>query len=429
MSQLALLGGTPVRTKAYPVHRTTGEEEKAAVLRVLERGVLSAFEGTYNEYFYGGPEVRGLEEEWAARFGVRHAIAVNSGTSGLFAAVGAIGVGPGDEVIVTPFTMAGSVAAILGSNAVPVFADVEPDTFNLDPAAVERALTPRTKAIMVVHIFGHPAEMDPLLAIAKKHCLRLIEDAAQAPGALYHGRPVGTIGDIGVFSLNCNKHIQCGEGGVVVTNHDELAKRIRLIRNHAEAVIASGMPVESLVNMLGSNYRMTELEAAVARCQLKKLDGLLAQRLELVHELNRRLQNIPGLRLPVVRPNCTHVYYRYAIGLDRAVLPLSASDVVRALHAEGLEFSVGYMEPLYLQPLFQHQIVFGGRGCPTKCPWYEGTASYAEGLCPTAERLGEVMISTEIVRPPQTCADMEEIRGGFLKLLEHQDELAPHAAA
>lgn len=425
MAKLALFNGPRIRSTPYPMHRTTGKEEKEAVLRVIERGVLSAFEGTNNEYFLGGPEIKALEQEWAYRFRVNYAVAVNSATSGLFAAVGASGVGPGDEVIVTPFTMSGTVAAILGCNAVPVFADVDPDTFNLDPEAVERSITPRTKAILVVHIFGHPAEMEPMLALARRHDLIVIEDAAQAPGALYHGEPAGTIGHMGVFSLNCNKHIQCGEGGIVVTNNEGLAQRLRLIRNHAEAVIASGMNVESLVNMLGFNLRMTELEAAVARCQLKKLQGLLSRRVELADYLTTQLQSIPGVRVPTVRPGCSHVYYRYAISLDPEVIPLSAADMVRALNAEGLDFYVSYVKPLYLQPIFQHEIVFGSRGCPIKCPWYEGKASYARGICPNAERLEEMLVTTEIVRPPQTFADMDQIQEAFLKLVDNIHEFSP----
>lgn len=428
MGTLALVGGKPVRTQPYPFHCTTGDEEKEAVLRVLDRGVLSAFEGTNNQNFLGGLEVRSLEEEWGRKFGVKHAVAVNSATSGLLAAVGAAGVGPGDEVIVTPVTMTGTIAAILGCNAVPVFADVEMDTFNLDPSAVERALSPRTKAILVVHLLGHPTDLNPILRMAKRRNILVIEDAAQSPGALYHGKLAGTLGELGVFSLNCNKHIQSGEGGIVVTNDDELAKRVRLIRNHAEAVIATGMRVDSLVNMLGFNLRMTELEAAVARCQLNKLDGLLAQRQELVAYLTRRLQGIPGLKLPTVKPGCTHVYYRYAMLLDRTVVSVSAVDVVRALNAEGLDFYTSFTKPLYLQPMFQQQITYGDRGCPTKCPWYEGRANYAKGICPHAERLADLMISTEIVRPPLTHADIDEIHDGIVKVLEHVDELESSVA-
>lgn len=427
MAKLALFGGAPVRSRPYPVHKTTGPEEQAAVLRVLDRGVLSAFEGTDNEFFLGGPEVRALEAEWAEKFRVKHAVAVNSATTGLMAAVGAAGVGPGDEVIVTPFTMSGTVAAILAYQAVPVFADVDLETFNLDPAGVEDKITPRTRAILAVDIFGHPADMDSIGAIAERHDLLVIEDAAQAPGAVYRGRFAGTLGDIGVFSLNCNKHIQCGEGGVIVTDDDRLAQRARLIRNHAEAVIASGMRVESLDNMVGFNFRMTELEAAVARCQLRKLDDLVAARLELVAYLSARIDGVPGVKHAIVKPDCSHVYYRYPVSLDRRIVAAEPAEIVRALNAEGLEFYVSYMKPLYLQPLFQQRIAYGSKGAPFAGPSYEGRASYAPGLCPNAETLEHVLISTEIVRPPQTRADMDEIAEGLAKVLEHAGELLAHA--
>ena len=420
---LALLGGTPVRSKAYPHHVTTGVEELEAVQRVLSRGVLSDYEGTDNDQFLGGPEVRALEEEWAIEYEVPYAIAVNSATSGLMAAVGATGVGPGDEVIVSPFTMSASVAAVLMYNTVPVFADVELDTFNLDPESVEATITPRTKAILVTHIFGHPADMNSLLAIAEKHSLTLIEDSAQSPRASYFGQRTGSIGDLGVYSLNCNKHIQTGEGGIVVCRDPELAKRVRLIRNHAEAVIASGMEVKSLVNMLGMNLRMTELEAALARCQLPKLESLVGERHNLVRHLDAIVQSINGISPPIVKSGCTHDYYRYAISLDTANLDVNALQVVDALNAEGMDFYVSYMKPLYLQPIFQKQIMFGDRGCPVRCPWYEGKANYSLGICPNAEKLEDFLISTEIVRPPQTLGDMDEIGEALRKVLTQASNL------
>lgn len=417
MSELAINGGKRIRNKPYPPHVTTGPEEREAVMRVLDRGILSAYEGTDNEFFLGGEEVRALEGEWAQKFNVKHAVAVNSATSGLYAAIGAAGVGPGDEVITTPFTMSATSSAILGYNAIPVFCDVELDTYNLDPEAVRKAITPSTKAIMVVHIFGHPADMNELLAIAKKHDLKVIEDAAQAPGARFHGKLAGTIGDIGVYSLNCNKAIQTGEGGIVVTDDDGLAQRLRLIRNHAEAVIASGMKVDSLVNMLGWNYRLPEIEAAIARCQVSKLDKLTCQRIELVDYLNGKLSNIDGISVPTIKDGCEPVYYRYSLKLDRSKISATPKEVVETLNAEGLDFYVSYMSPLYLQPIFQERIVFGDKGCPFTCGHYQGNVNYSKGICPNAESLDQILISTEEVRPPQTTEDMDEIAEAIAKVL------------
>ena len=225
---LAINGGTPVITEPFPPYRSLGEEEIAAANRVLRSGVLSAFIGAPGTGFYGGPEVQALEREAAERFGVKHVVSVNSWTSGLVAAMGAIGLEPGDEVIVTPWTMVATATAILHWNAIPVFADIDPQTFNIDPNAVEAAITPRTRAIAAVDIFGQSADMPALRAIADRHDLKLVTDTAQAPGAFLNGVPAGTTADIGGFSLNYHKHIHCGEGGLLVTNDDRLAERFAI---------------------------------------------------------------------------------------------------------------------------------------------------------------------------------------------------------
>ena len=283
-SELAIFGGKPVREKPFLPYNTIGEEEKKAVMEVLDSGVLSNFYGSYDPRFYGGERVKKLEREWEEYFNIKYAVSVNSATSGLYTAVGAIGVEPGDEVIVTPYTMSASASAVLVYGAIPVFVDIEEDTFCLDPKKIKEAITPRTKAIIVVHLFGHPAKMDEILEIAKENDLKVIEDAAQAPGALYKGRHAGTIGDIGVFSLNCHKTIQSGEGGIIVTNNEEIAGRCQLIRNHGENVVKP-LGITNLSNMLGWNYRMTEMEAAVASEQLKKLKSLNEVRIELANYL------------------------------------------------------------------------------------------------------------------------------------------------
>ncbi|MEO8211538.1 MAG: DegT/DnrJ/EryC1/StrS family aminotransferase, partial [bacterium] len=257
MARLALLGGTPVRTELFSQSNTIGEEEKKAVMKVLDSGNLSQFVGYWNKDFYGGPMVRQFEKEWAEAIGVEHCISVNSNTSGLFACIGACDIGPGDEVIVSPYTMTAGAIAPLIYGAVPVFADIDEDTFCLDPKSIEENITPRTKAILVVHIGGHPTDMDEVMAIARKHNLKVIEDCAQSPMSVYKGRNVGTIGDVGVFSLNYHKHIHTGEGGMITTNNPKIAEKLELIRNHGEAVV-EGKKVQDMWNTYGFNYRMTE---------------------------------------------------------------------------------------------------------------------------------------------------------------------------
>jgi dTDP-4-amino-4,6-dideoxygalactose transaminase len=260
----ALLGGSAVRTRPFRPQQSFGPEERAAVLEVMDSGVLSQFLGEAGPDFHGGPQVRRTEAAYAEHFRARFAVTTNSATTALHVAVAACGLGPGDEVIVSPFTMSASATAILMQNAIPVFADIDPETFCLDPAGVRARITPQTRAIMAVDIFGQPAHWDPLRALAQEHGLRLIEDAAQAAHATAHGRFAGTLGDAGVLSLNYHKIIHSGEGGVLLTDDPEVAQRAQMVRNHGE-VVAEQCGLPDIANTFGSNYRMTEIEASIAR--------------------------------------------------------------------------------------------------------------------------------------------------------------------
>jgi perosamine synthetase len=384
MSQkLAIHGGTPVIAQPFAPYRSLGAEETAAANRVLETGVLSAYIGARGDGFLGGPEVRALEAEAARYFGVRHAVAVNSWTSGLVAAVGAIGVEPGDEVVVTPWTMAASATAIVQWNAIPVFVDIDPRTYNLDPAAVERAITPRTRAIMSADIFGQSADMRALRDIAKRHGLKIISDTAQAPGAKYGDRYAGTLADIGGYSLNYHKHIHSGEGGIVVTDDDRYAQRVRLIRNHAEAVIESDDPAE-LSNMVGQNLRLGELESAIAREQLKKLAGKVATRQAAADAIRAGLTGLRDLELPLVAPDCTHVYYVFGMRLAGELAAKRAS-IVAALRAENVTgLGAGYQN-VHRLPMFVKGIGYGSGGYPWTTP--DGVRRASTSPCPVAERL------------------------------------------
>jgi perosamine synthetase len=423
----AILGGDPLHPDPLSPYITIGEEEKQAVMEVMDTGVLSHFYGSVSPQFWGGPKVREFEQAWCKRFGVAHSVAVNSATSALMTAVGAIGVGPGDEVIVSPYTMSSSASCVLVYNAIPVFADVDPDTFCLDPESIRACITPRTKAIVIVHIFGHPADMDAIMDIAKEYNLKVIEDAAQSPGALYKGRETGTIGDIGVFSLNCHKVIQTGEGGVFTTNNEELALRAQLIRNHAEAVVGP-MGIENIVNMLGWNYRMTEIDAAIGIEQLKKLDSLTDARIHLTNRLTDQLSKLQGIIPPLVRPEARHVYYVYAVKVDSRQCGISRDLLVKALSMEGIPFWAGYTEPLYLQPMYQKRIVYGKNGCPFTCSHYEGNVSYERGICPVVECLYDTeLLLTEVCRPPLTDQDLDLFVTAFKRILAHADEIGAQA--
>lgn len=424
MSKLAILGGTPIRTNDFPNRVSMGSEEKQAALRVLDSDVLSGFVGAAGKFFNGGKEVVDFENTWAQTYGFKNAISVNSWTTGLQVAVGAVGIEPGDEVICPPYTMSASATAVLFYGGIPIFADLDPNRYTLDPSAIERCITSRTKAIMVVHLFGYPADMDAIMAIAKKHGLKVIEDAAQAPGVFYKGRPVGTIGDIGGFSLNFHKHIHTGEGGLLVTNNDDIALRCRLIRNHGEnATEAYG--VEDISNTIGSNYRFTELQAAIGIEQFKKLKGFLAHRTHLGQYLTSRLSSIPGLSIQSIESGSTHSYYMYPIRFEEKIVGVSRNLFLRAVSAElpipkywdTTPLAEGYVKPLYMNPVYQKQIAIGKKGFPFN--YNSGiTYKYPKGLCPVAEKLYEKeLLLSPLVREGMGIEDIKDFADAIEKVL------------
>jgi dTDP-4-amino-4,6-dideoxygalactose transaminase len=384
--KLAIHGGPATIAKPFPPYNPYGSEEIEAATAVIRTGVLSQYIGAWHADFLGGPKVRAFEGAWSDFFGVQHSVAVNSATSGLIAAVGAIGIEPGDEVIVSPWTMCASATAILVWNGIPVFADIDPQTFNLDVASIRRAITKRTRAIVVTDIFGHPADLDGIRSIAKEHKLKVIEDAAQAPAARHGNAYAGTTADIVVFSLNYHKHIHTGEGGMCVTNDQALAERMQLIRNHAEAVVA-GKEVENISNMIGFNFRLGEIEAAMGLQQLKKLNHAAQAKTRAGARLTDGLKGLRGLATPVVKPDCTHVYYVYALVLDEKQIGVPRARLAQALAAEGVPGVLdGYIN-LHLLPMYQKRIAYGSRGYPWRSAGEDSPVSYAKGICPVAEHM------------------------------------------
>lgn len=386
--ELALLGGPKTIQAAFKRYNSIGAEEVEAAKQVLESGVLSQFLGVWHEDFYGGPKVRAFERACADYFCVKHAITVNSATSGLIAAVGAIGIVPGDEVIVSPWTMCASATAILHWNAIPVFADIDPETFNLDPKSVEANITPYTKAIMAVDIFGQSADMDALMEIADRHGLKVISDSAQAPGAFYKNKYAGTLAHVGSYSLNYHKHIHTGEGGILVTDDDEICERLQLIRNHAEAVVCS-KGVTNLANMIGYNFRLGEIECAIGIEQLKKLKKFVSSRQHSAERLTAGLKGLKGLRTPVIRSNCTHAYYMYPMVLDVGSLNVSHERICEALIAEGIEGLAPRYVNLHLLPMYQQKMAYGSKGFPWTSDICHRNVNYRRGICPVAEELQE----------------------------------------
>ncbi|MEL6540361.1 MAG: DegT/DnrJ/EryC1/StrS family aminotransferase [Pseudomonadota bacterium] len=424
--RLALHGGTPVIDRALAPFHSMGREEEEAAARVVRSGVLSAYVGAPGELFMGGREVRAFEEKAADTFGVKHALAVNSWTSGLIAEVGALGLEPGDEIITTPWTMSATAMAILHWNAIPVFADIDPATFNIDPACVAALVTDRTRAILAVDIFGQSADVAGLRAVADAHGLALLGDTAQAPGAMMGKNHTGTGYDIGGFSLNYHKHIHCGEGGILVTNDDGHAARMALIRNHAESVVQpreGAMRRADLANMIGYNFRMGEIEAAIASAQLDRLEERVADRQRVADELNAGLAGLDGLTPPHVAPGGTHVYYVYGMRLDLEVLGVTRASLVEALRAEGVPALVPGYQNIHRLPIFTEQCAYG----TGRFPWSlrpDRRFAYGEGTCPVAEELHQAsFLGLSICLNELPSEDVADIVAAFQKVWRRLDAL------
>lgn len=369
----------------FKVRNTMRPEELAAAQRVIKSGSLSDFLGCWHqEKFFGGTSVKALEEKFTRKFGVKHAISVNSWTSGLICAVGAIGLEPGDEVITTPWTMSATAMAVVHWNGIPIFADIDSNTYNLDPDSVRRAITPKTKAILAADIFGLPCDTATLSQIAREHGLRFLTDSAQAPGARFGNAYCGTQSDIGGFSFNYHKHIHCGEGGMIVTNDDTLAERVALIRNHAESVVG-GMGVTDLANMIGFNFRMTEIEAAIAYEQLDLLDDVVAEKQRQARILDSLLGPEPGMTIQAIPENLESAYYVYPVRLEVAKIPGARAKLIKKLTRQ-----VPVMETyqnIHLLPMFQNKIAYGTGGFPWSASERNSDISYKKGICPVAEDL------------------------------------------
>lgn len=408
----ALLGGPKTFPDPLPRYISTGPRETATALEVLRSGVLSDFIGAPGEKFMGGERVRALEAYWASYFGVHHALSVNSATSGLHTALVAAGVSHGDEVIVPPVTMSATATAVLMANGIPVFVDQEEATACIDPDLVERAIGPRTKAIVAVNLFGGPAQQVRLRELADRHGLTLIEDNAQGPGGRHRERLLGTVGHLGIFSLNTHKTIQCGEGGVVVTNDDRLARRVALVRNHGENVVEAAAWLDD-ADVVGYNYRLTEIQAAIAHVQLERLEELTTLRLRAAQALDEGLSRFPALRVARVAEGDRHVYYFYPIWVDPDRLGMSRDRFVEALQAEGCPVTGRYVRPLYHLPLFRQL-------------QNEGRAKVAgpDGTCPNAENAyNRTLLTTTLAQLPGAL----DLVGPFVhavgKVLAHADEL------
>lgn len=305
-----------------------GSDEVRAVTDAIMSGIIAE-----------GPRVSDFEQAFADHIGVEHAIAVNSGTAALHAALLAHGIGDGDEVITTPFTFIATSNSILFTGARPVFADIDDDTFNINPDAIMEKITPKTKSILPVHLYGHPAEMNAIMEIAEDHNLSVFEDACQAHGAVYDGKKVGSFGT-GTFSFYPTKNMTTSEGGMITTNDQNIADRARMIRSH-------GSRQRYVHEMLGYNFRMTDISASIGLVQLNKLDEFTRKRQSNAEYLSNGLKGVNGITVPIMRCNCEHVFHQYTIrAKDR-------DELVKTLTEKGVGTGIYYPVPTHKQPFYQ----------------------------------------------------------------------------
>jgi dTDP-4-amino-4,6-dideoxygalactose transaminase len=365
-NQLALLGGTPAVDKTLKVNwPIVTDADKRAVMKVLDVGPLWALGGDDGLI---APEMIGLEREFAAFIGSKYALACNGGTAALHMAISAAGVGPGDEVITTAYSFLATPVSVLHNSGIPIFADIDPRTYNIDPADIERKITPRTKALLPVHVHGVPADMDRINAIAKKHNLIVIEDACQAPGSKYKGRPAGSLGDMAAFSLNGTKNFAVGEGGLFATSDETYRARANMVRMVGEGLPAWDRTME-FQHLVAWNYRFQEMPAAFGRSQLVRLPAYNAQARENGHALTRRLAGVKGIEPPFVPADCETIYHKFRVRLkpeeiDVPLRGVAFRDTVQALlEAEGVDAPVWLSAPLPAHPIFQVRDGFG-RGYP-----------------------------------------------------------------
>jgi len=388
---LAINGGSPVRASFLPYGRQSVDEaDIEAVVEVLRSDWLTT-----------GPKVAEFEEAFAARVGAAHAVSFSSGTAALHAAAFAAGLKPGDEAITTPLTFAATANCALYQGATPVFSDVSSDTLNLDPEQIERKISPKTRAILPVDYAGHPADLTAILEIARRQGLIVIEDACHALGAEYGGRRVGSVADMTVFSFHPVKHITTGEGGMVTTNHSQLAETLRRFRNHgissdARQRQSAGQWHYEMV-LLGFNYRLPDIVCALGLQQLKKLDANVARRREIAARYTAAFRDIPTVIPPAVRAEVNPAWHLYPIRLDLDKLTAGRREVFRALRAENIGVNVHYI------PVHHH-------------PYYRERFGYKGGEFPVAEDAYERLISLPMFHG-MSDGDAEDVIRAVLKVV------------
>jgi perosamine synthetase len=359
--------------------------EKRYLLECIDSGWISS----------EGPFVKSFEEKFAARFGRKHAIAVSNGTAALDAAIEALGIGPGDEVIMPSFTIISCVMQIVRNGAKPVLVDSDPRTWNMDVKAIEQKITPRTKAIMAVHIYGLPVDMDPLLALARRHDLKVLEDAAQMHGQTYKGKACGSFGDLSTFSFYPNKHITTGEGGMIVTDSDDLAEQCRSLRN------LCFKPESRFVHdRLGWNLRMTSMQAALGLAQLERLDEFIGRKRRMGALYQELLGDLKGVQLPLASTDyADSVYWVFGLLLDES-LGITAIDAMKRLGEQGVG-TRPFFYPMHQQPVLHKMgVIADSDRCPVAERLYQRGFYIPSGMALTEEQIRTVAATLRRVLNP-----------------------------
>ncbi|MEW6749432.1 MAG: DegT/DnrJ/EryC1/StrS family aminotransferase [Candidatus Latescibacterota bacterium] len=401
MDRLAIHGGEPYRKRPFPPRTPFGEEEVELVTQAIR---------SQNLFRWGGRMVDAFEQRFAALYGARFAVTATSGTAAIHLAVGTVDPNPGDEIITAPISDLGSVTPILQQNAIPIFADIDPATFNMDPEDVERKITPRTRAILVVHLFGNGCDMDAMTEIAWRHGLPLIEDCSQAHATQYRGRWLGTMGDFGCFSLQQSKHMTTGDGGVTITSDEKHWERLRFFVD--KGFRRQGWGPRAYL-FLAPNYRMTELEGAVGLAQIPKVRRVVEQRMALGRRLTEMLAEVEGVQPAAVTPGSEHSYWAYPLRTGR----MDGVAFGEALRAEGVPNMPGYIgKPIYLcaESLVAKR-TYGSSGFPFDSPYTERRIEYREGMCPRTDEGLRHMLTLGI-NEYYTEPDLADIAGAVAKV-------------
>ena len=394
--QLAIHGGPKVKNSPFGSGQRFGIEEAKELMEALQQNTL---------FYHFGNKVKQFLSDFNHIYGVRYSVAASSGTAAIHIALGAAGVTVGDEIITSPITDQGTLVGILYQNAIPVFADLDPHTYNMDPASVESRITIRTKAIVVVHLAGNPCDMDAIMDIAERHHLKVIEDCAQSYMTRYKGRLAGTIGDYGCFSRNDFKHISTGDGGMVTVNS---GKEEDYHRAHAFAdknYRRFGSNVARDIRTIAPNYRMTELQGAVGIAQLKKLGWICGQRTEYGNRISAGIEGISGIAPHRVEKGNTGTFWFYMLRVNEEELGCSRNEFTAALAAEGISCSAGYIpDVVYMLPLFQERSAYPG----SLFPFDITGITYERGLCPNAEEILKTAVRIN-VNEHYTEMDIDDI--------------------